>query len=263
MRLSLARTCKWYLYNDRNSSPRVISSASAPRLRRISAPRVKAPAMLGNGEGCFDVGNVRKANLAPLMCKSSTGPSSTSWKASKRSLRSSTLFAYSRKVSNICEFSFCPSREMEFHVDFMAYMPLNESGRIELPTVCVTRAMGTCKSPTAAPEPAEEPPGVHDGSCGFAVLNPSCEGPTDVAANSMVIVLPSHCSPGCLVTCEEDIPKISAPRSLDTMTLPALVSGWSLTYIGELYWVGMSLERITSLTPIAMPCKESLFSRAT
>lgn len=59
-----------------------------------------------------------------------------------------------------------------------------------LPIVCVPRAMGTCISPTAAPEPAEEPPGVREGSCAFAVLGPLYEGPTVVAANSVVVVLP-------------------------------------------------------------------------
>jgi hypothetical protein len=71
-------------------------------------------------------------------------------------------------------------------------MPLKEPGRIVLPTVCVPRPMGTCMSATAAPEPEDEPPAVREGSCGFAVLGPLYEGPTDVAANSVVVVLPYH-----------------------------------------------------------------------
>lgn len=82
---------------------------------------------------------------------------------------------------------------MAFQVGFMAYMPLNEPGRIVLPPVCVPSAMGTWKSPTAAPEPDDEPPSVRDGSCGFDVFGPLYEGPTVVAANSVVVVLPTSC----------------------------------------------------------------------
>ena len=71
-------------------------------------------------------------------------------------------------------------------------MPLNDPGLIVLPTVCVPRPMGTWRSPTAAPEPDDEPPGVREGSCGFALLGPLCDGPTEVAANSVVVVLPIH-----------------------------------------------------------------------
>lgn len=71
-------------------------------------------------------------------------------------------------------------------------MPLKEPGRMVLPTVWVPRPIGTCMSPTADPEPAEEPPGVREGSCGFAVLGPLYEGPTEVAANSVVVVLPAR-----------------------------------------------------------------------
>ena len=69
-------------------------------------------------------------------------------------------------------------------------MPLYEPGRIVLPIVCVPREMGTWKSATAAPEPDDEPPGVREGSWGFEVFGPLCEGPTEVAANSVVVVLP-------------------------------------------------------------------------
>ena len=48
----------------------------------------------------------------------------------------------------------------------------------------------TWKSPTAAPDPDEEPPGVLDGSCGFFDL-----GPTVVLANSVVVVLPNISAP--------------------------------------------------------------------
>lgn len=40
-------------------------------------------------------------------------------------------------------------------------------------------------SPTAAPDPEEEPPGVRFGECAFVVA-----GPATVAANSVVVVLP-------------------------------------------------------------------------
>ena len=81
---------------------------------------------------------------------------------------------------------------MEFQVGFIAYIPLNDPGRIVLPTVWVPKPIGTWKSPTAAPEPADEPPGVRVGSCGFEVRGPLCEGPIDVAANSVVVVLPAY-----------------------------------------------------------------------
>jgi len=54
-----------------------------------------------------------------------------------------------------------------------------------LPPVCVPRPIAACPSPTAAPDPEDEPPGVRFGSCGFRVL-----GPVVVAANSVVVVLP-------------------------------------------------------------------------
>lgn len=54
------------------------------------------------------------------------------------------------------------------------------------PPVWVPRATGACKSPTAAPEPEEEPPGVRDGLCGLRVE----AGPVYEAANSAVVVLP-------------------------------------------------------------------------
>lgn len=58
------------------------------------------------------------------------------------------------------------------------------------PPVCVPRAIGAWKSLTAAPEPAEEPPGVRVGSCGLRVA-----GPMWMAANSVVVVLPVNA--GC------------------------------------------------------------------
>ncbi len=45
--------------------------------------------------------------------------------------------------------------------------------------------MGTWKSPTAAPDPEDEPPGVRFGSWGLRVL-----GPVNTAANSVVVVFP-------------------------------------------------------------------------
>lgn len=50
--------------------------------------------------------------------------------------------------------------------------------------------MGTWKSPTAAPEPEDEPPGVRVGSWGLH------EGPpSTVDANSVVVVLPNMRAP--------------------------------------------------------------------
>ena len=73
----------------------------------------------------------------------------------------------------------------------MAYMPLKEPGRIVLPTVCVPKPIGTWRSPTAAPDPEDDPPGVLEESWALAVLGPLCEGPTEVAANSVVVVFPT------------------------------------------------------------------------
>ena len=55
------------------------------------------------------------------------------------------------------EYCARPSREMDPHVGFSAKMPLKEPGLIVEPPVWVPRAMGTWKSPTAAPEPEDEP----------------------------------------------------------------------------------------------------------
>lgn len=51
--------------------------------------------------------------------------------------------------------------------------------------------MGTWKSPTAAPEPEEEPPGVREGSWGLV------EGLlfSEMDANSVVVVLPKMSAP--------------------------------------------------------------------
>lgn len=82
-------------------------------------------------------------------------------------------------------------------------IPLNDAGRMMLrrlcryltaqkmeryyylPIVCVPRAIGTWKSPTAAPDPEEEPPGVRAELCGFLVFVP-----TVIEANSVVVVFP-------------------------------------------------------------------------
>jgi hypothetical protein len=69
-------------------------------------------------------------------------------------------------------------------------MPLKDPGRMVLPPVWVPRPRGAWKSPTAAPEPEEEPPGVRLGSWGLCVL-----GPWVVAANSVVVVLPKMRAP--------------------------------------------------------------------
>jgi len=56
------------------------------------------------------------------------------------------------------------------------------------PPVCVARANGTCPSPTAAPEPAEEPPGVNSVFKGLL-------GDWSVGVNSMVATLPNKTAP--------------------------------------------------------------------
>lgn len=71
----------------------------------------------------------------------------------------------------------------------------------------------------AAPDPDDEPPGVRLESWGFFVL-----GPTVVAANSVVQVLP----------------RISAPLLRSTMIDPASTFGALPVYTGELNCVGMS-----------------------
>nr|WP_255371688.1 hypothetical protein [Cellulosimicrobium sp. CUA-896] len=58
------------------------------------------------------------------------------------------------------------------------------------PPVWVPSASAHCRSATAAPEPLDDPPGVRDGSCGLRV-----GPPTLVAANSVVVVLPSTSAP--------------------------------------------------------------------
>ena len=69
-------------------------------------------------------------------------------------------------------------------------MPLNEAGRICDPPVCVPNPYGTWKSPTAAPEPDDDPPGVCAGLYGLRVtaLRP-------LEANSTVSVLPRISAP--------------------------------------------------------------------
>ena len=67
----------------------------------------------------------------------------------------------------------------------MPYMPLNDAGLICEPPVCVPKPSGTWKSPTAAPEPDDEPPGVCAGLYGLRV---NALRPND--ANSTVSVLP-------------------------------------------------------------------------
>ncbi len=63
------------------------------------------------------------------------------------------------------------------------------------PPVCVPKASGTMKSPTAAPEPEDEPPGVCAGFIGWVVsaLRPP-------PANSTVSVLPRISAPECRTT---------------------------------------------------------------
>ena len=69
-------------------------------------------------------------------------------------------------------------------------MPLNEAGRICDPPVWVPNPYGTWKSPTAAPEPDDDPPGVCAGLYGLRVtaLRP-------LEANSTVSVLPRISAP--------------------------------------------------------------------
>lgn len=66
-------------------------------------------------------------------------------------------------------------------------MPSKLAGRITEPAVCVARARGTCASPTAAPEPDDDPPVVWVTEEEFVLV---VLGPTMVAANSVVVVFP-------------------------------------------------------------------------
>src|SRR5258707_15153739 len=99
-------------------------------------------------------------------------------------------------------------------------MPLNDAGRICEPAVWVPNASGTWKSPTAAPEPEDDPPGVWAGLKGFRV---SALRPPE--ANSTVSVLPRINAPECRTTATQ-----AASR-------PIIAPG----QIGEFWGVGMSI----------------------
>ena len=87
-------------------------------------------------------------------------------------------------------------------------------------------------APTAADEPLDEPPGVRLGSCGFWVL---CHG--WVAANSVVVVLPT----------------MTAPASRSACTLAESRCQSVPSHIGEPWPVGMSAVSMMSLMAIGMP----------
>ena len=86
-------------------------------------------------------------------------------------------------------FSLTPSALISPKVGLYATQPQNDAGRITEPRVWVPKAMKAMKSPTAAAEPLEEPPGVWAGSWGLRVL------PGWRLANSAVTVLPSSTPP--------------------------------------------------------------------
>src|SRR5207342_1788190 len=95
--------------------------------------------------------------------------------------------------------------------------PQNAAGRITDPTVWVPKASGTMKSPTAAAEPLEEPPGVCSGLCGLVVLPQG-----NRLANSVVTVLP----------------KSTPPAARLSATHAASAAGRLPLWIGEPYSVG-------------------------
>src|SRR5579872_7363618 len=105
-------------------------------------------------------------------------------------MRSSTDRPYHPTVSRVIDDIRTPSRLTRFQVGLRAYIPLNDAGRMCEPPVCVPNASGTWKSPTAAPEPDDEPPGVCAWLYGLRV---SALRPPE--ANSTVSVLPRMSAP--------------------------------------------------------------------
>jgi hypothetical protein len=71
----------------------------------------------------------------------------------------------------------------------IAAAPQNDAGRITEPPVWVPSASGIMPAPTAAAEPAEDPPGVWPGLCGLSVAVGSFD------ANAVVVVLPMMVAP--------------------------------------------------------------------
>ncbi len=68
-------------------------------------------------------------------------------------------------------------------------MPLNDAGRMCDPPACVPKAKWTWKSPTAAPDPDDDPPGVCAVLRGLSVAVGSDD------ANAVVVVLPIMLAP--------------------------------------------------------------------
>ena len=192
-----------------------------------------------------------------------TGSSSSIRKTSDNTSRSATDRVKKPHVSSVTHHWARPSLDIAPHVGLrvitlsathfrshlhITYLkpwhPLNEAGLMIDPPVCVPKATGTWKSPTAAPDPEEEPPGVRPGSWALE-LRFWCQLPCLLVANSVVEVLP----------------KIRAPAARSAITeFASTPLGSSLSNSLELYWVGKSSVRITSLTPIGRPCKGPLWS---
>src|SRR3954451_10399248 len=87
---------------------------------------------------------------------------------------------------------------------FIAATPQNEAGRITEPPVCVPSASGIIPAPTAAAEPADDPPGVWALLRGLSVAVGSDE------ANAVVVVLPTMLAPAPLSA----ITTAASPRDL-------------------------------------------------
>src|SRR5215207_7849118 len=106
-------------------------------------------------------------------------------------------------VSSIGACASTPGRGMAPKVGLKPYTPQKEAGRITEPLVCVPTASGTIWQPTAAAEPADDPPGVCAWLCGLRVLLGM------KVASSQVTVLP----------------RMTAPAERNAATQAASVSG--------------------------------------
>ncbi len=92
-------------------------------------------------------------------------------------------------VSREGEKGLTPAMSMAPWLGLKPTTPQKDAGRSTEPAVWLPSAAGTMKSPTAAAEPLEEPPGVWAALCGLRVL------PGVKKANSVVTVLPRMTAP--------------------------------------------------------------------
>ncbi len=63
-----------------------------------------------------------------------------------------------------------PVRDSRPKVGFSPNTPQSEAGTLTEPLVSEPRPNGTSPAATAAAEPPDEPPAMHAGSCGLAVV---------------------------------------------------------------------------------------------